>query len=119
MKLTDSDARKALAVLMSQGRLKAAHVAAAIRAHDRIVLELRQRLAALEGRLALGNRRQLRADGQRRRQISAKRKAAMVRQGKYLAAVRRLSARDRARVKSVLASKGYLAAIQTAKRIAD
>ena len=119
MKLTDSDARKAIAVLMFQGRLKAAHVAAAIRAHDQIVSELRQRLAALEGRLTPGNRRQLRASGKRRRRLSTKRKAAMVRQGKYLAAIRRLSARDRARVKAILSSKGYAAAIQQAKRMSN
>jgi hypothetical protein len=42
----------------------------------------------------------------------------MVRQGKYLAAVRRLNARDRARVKAVLSSKGYGAAMHRAKRMA-
>jgi hypothetical protein len=42
----------------------------------------------------------------------------MVRQGKYLAAVRRLSARDRAKVKAVLAEKGYSAAMQQARRMA-
>jgi hypothetical protein len=43
----------------------------------------------------------------------------MIRQGKYLAAIRRLSARDRARVKAVLWSKGYSAAIQKAKKISN
>ena|SRR5215470_7669511 len=118
MKLTGSDARKAIAVLISQGRLKVAHVAVAIRAHDRIVSELRQRLAALEGRSALDHRRQLRTNGKRRRRTSAKRKVAMVRQGKYLAAVRRLGVRDRTKVKRVLASKGYFAAMKEAKRMA-
>jgi hypothetical protein len=42
----------------------------------------------------------------------------MVRQGKYLAAVRRLSAQDRAKVKEVLTSKGWSAAMAEAKMMA-
>ena len=118
MKLTDSDARKAIAVLMFKGRLKAAHVVAAVRAHDRMVLELRERLAALESGITRDGATRPGAARKARKRISAKRRAAMARQGKYLAAVRRLSARDRAKVKAALASKGYSAAMQQAKRIA-
>lgn len=118
MKLTDSEARKALAVLISQGRLRAAQVVAAVRAHDRMVSELRQRLAALESGKALDGARRPRRARKARRRVSANRRASMVRQGKYLAAVRRLSPRDRAKVKSVLGSKGYAAAMQHAKSLA-
>jgi ParB-like chromosome segregation protein Spo0J len=115
MKLTGSDARKAIAVLVSQGKLKAAHVAAAIRSHHRLVSELRQRLAALESVVPVALARRPRATRKARKRVSAKRRAAMARQGKYLAAIRRLSAQDRAKVKAVLASKGYSAAMQQAK----
>ena len=118
MKLTDSDARKAIAVLMSQGRLKAAQVANAISAHGRLVSDLRQRLAALERGAARVAARVPKAARKARKRVSAKRKAAMARQGKYLAAIRRLAARDRAKVKAILGSKGYAAAMQQAKRMA-
>ena len=119
MKLTGSDARKAIAVLMSKGKLRATQVAAAVHAHDRLVAELRQRLAALESGMTADGARRPKAARKVRRRISARRRASMVRQGKYLAAVRRLSVRDRAKVKAVLASKGYSAAMKQAKRIAS
>jgi len=42
----------------------------------------------------------------------------MRRQGKYLAAIRPLSAQDRAKVKAVLKSKGWSVAMAEAKRMA-
>jgi hypothetical protein len=42
----------------------------------------------------------------------------MRRQGKYLAAVRRISVQDRAKVKEVLKSKGWSTAMAEAKRMA-
>jgi hypothetical protein len=41
----------------------------------------------------------------------------MVRQGKYLAAIRLLSAQERGKVKEVLKSKGWSAAMAGAKRM--
>src|ERR1700687_497566 len=115
MKLTDSDAQKAIAVLLSRRRIRPTEVAAAVRAHDRMVKELRQRLAALEGGVVAAGgggperRAGRRTPGQpagrpRQKRVSAERKAAMVRQGKYLAAIGRLSAGDRAKVKAVRTS---------------
>jgi ParB-like chromosome segregation protein Spo0J len=118
MKLTDSDAKKAIAVLISQGKLKAAQVAAAVSAHGRLVSDLRQRLAALERGTARVVTRLPKTARKMRKRVSAKRKAAMARQGRYLAAIRRLAARDRAKVKAILGSKGYGAAMQHAKRMA-
>ena len=134
MKLTDSDARKAIAVLLSRRRLRPLEVAAAVRAHDRMVSELRQRLAALEGfnakdgpfpmkaarltRTVRKTRRGLKLTvTPPKRRVSATRKAAMRRQGKYLAALRPLSVQDRAKVKAVLTSKGWSAAMAEAKRL--
>jgi hypothetical protein len=118
MKLTDSEARRAIAVLISQRKLRPTQVAAAVRAHDRMVSELRQRLATLENGIALDRVRRPRATKKTRKPISAKRRAAMVRQGKYMAAIRRLSAQNRTKVKAALKSKGYSAAMQEAKRMA-
>ncbi len=127
MKLSDSHARKALAVLLAQRKLTAAQVVAAVRTHGRLVFQLQQRLAALEGglvpaRVGTSDHRPKRRSGRSRgrpagTRISAERKAAMVRQGKYLAALRGLSAQKRARVKAVLTSKGWAAAIAAAQRM--
>jgi uncharacterized protein YrrD len=118
MKLTDSEARKAIAVLIFQRRLRPTQVAAAVRAHDRMVSELRQRLAALESGKALDGSRRPRAEQKTQKRISVKRRAAMARQGKYLGAIRRLSVKDRGKVKAILASKGYSAAMQQARSLA-
>jgi hypothetical protein len=132
MNLAETDARKAILVLLSRGRLRPTEVAAAVRAHDRMVSELRKRLAALEalgkdgpfpmrvrGRSGIRKaRRTLKsATAHGGKRVSASRKAAMIRQGKYLAAIRRLNAQSRAKVKSVLTSKGWSAAMAEAKRM--
>jgi len=118
MKLTDSQARKAIAVFISQRKVRPTQVAAAVRAHDRMVSELRQRLAALESGKALDGPRRPRVERKTQKRISAKRRAAMARQGKYLGAIRRLSAKDRVKIKAILASRGYSAAMKQARRLA-
>lgn len=54
-----------------------------------------------------------------RRKADPARQAAMVRQGKYMAATRRLSQTARKRVKAVRAEQGFRAAIALAKALAE
>ena len=54
----------------------------------------------------------------RRGSISAKRRAAMREQGRYLSAIRRLSAAQRAQVKKLRAAKGAEASIAFARKLA-
>jgi len=134
--VTAEEARQALSFLIHEGKLAAREVQKALSRRERLIQETRERLAQLgvDGlqlttRLAKGASRKIRAARKAarptrgptrpvRRRVSAVRKAAMVRQGKYLAAVRRLSARDRVKIKAVLASKGWSAAMAEAKRMA-
>src|SRR5664280_2638151 len=63
-------------------------------------------------------RRAKRADSGGRGPISAKRRAAMREQGRYMSAIRPLSAAQRAQVKELRAAKGAEAAIELALRLA-
>ena len=134
--LSAEQAQQALAFLVHEGRLAASEVRKAFDRREKLIREIKERLAQLgvEGlqlttRLAKGPRRKIRAARKEsrparrpsqpaRKRVSAVRKAAMRRQGKYLAAIRPLSAQDRAKVKAVLKSKGWSVAMAEAKRMA-
>jgi hypothetical protein len=134
--LSAEQAQHALSFLVHEGRLAASEVRKAFDRREKLIREIKERLAQLgvEGlqlttRLAKGASRKIRAARKAarpkrktsqpaRKPVSAVRKAAMVRQGKYLAALRPLSAQDRAKVKAVLKSKGWAAAMAEAKRMA-
>jgi hypothetical protein len=134
--LSAEQAQQALAFLVHEGKLAASEVRKAFDRREKLIREIKVRLAQLgvDGlqlttRLAKGASRKIRAarkasrptrrPSQRaRKRVSAVRKAAMVRQGKYLAALRRLSAQDRAKVKTVLKSKGWSAAMAEARKLA-
>jgi hypothetical protein len=133
--LSAEQAQQALAFLVHEGRLAASDIRKAFDRREKLIREIKERLGQLgvEGlqlttRLAKGASRKIRAarktarparrpSRRTRKRVSAVRKAAMVRQGKYLAAVRRLSAQDRVKVKEVLKSKGWSAAMAEAKRM--
>jgi hypothetical protein len=133
--VTAEQAHQALSFLIHEGKLAASEVRRAFDRREKLVREIKERLAqvGVEGlqlttRLAKGARRKIRAARKAarstrrtsrptRKRVSAVRKAAMVRQGKYLAALRPLSAQDRAKVKAVLKSKGWSAAMAEAKRM--
>ena len=133
--LSAEQAQQALALLVHEGKLAAGDVRKAFDRRQKLIREIKQRMAQLgvEGfqftaRVAKAASRKIRAARKAarptrrpprpvRKRVSPARKAAMVRQGKYLAAIRRLSAQDRAKVKSVLKSKGWSAAMAAAKGI--
>jgi hypothetical protein len=134
--LSAEQAQQALTFLVHEGKLAASEVRKAFGRREKLIQEIKERMAqvGVEGlqlatRLARGASRKIRAarkaarpirrPPQRvRKRVSAVRKAAMRRQGKYLAAVRPLSAQDRAKVKAVLKSTGWSAAVAEAKRMA-
>lgn len=66
---------------------------------------------------ALSQRRAKRAASGRRGPVSAKRRAAMREQGRYMSAIRPLSAAQRAQVKTLRAAKGAEAAIALARKL--
>lgn len=91
------------------------------------IRNVRRSLAAIDaslGRLAVllqdaGTRGETRrVTGKRRLKLSPKRRAALKLQGQYMGHLRNLRPRQKARVKSVKAAKGYASAIRLAKKIA-
>src|ERR1700737_3994076 len=130
--LSAEQAQHALSLLVHEGKLAASEVRKAFDRREKVIREIKERIAQLgvEGlqlttRLGKGGGRKIRAARKKarptrrtsrpaRKRVSAVRKAAMVRQGKYLAAVRPLSAQDRAKVKEVLKSKGWSAEMRGA-----
>jgi hypothetical protein len=126
--VTAEQAHQALTFLVHEGKLAASEVRKAFGRREKLIREIRDRMAALGGegfglveRTNKGASRALRtaekASRPARKRVSAVRKAAMWRQGKYLAALRPLSAQDRAKVKAVLKANGWAAAMAEAKRM--
>lgn len=132
--LSAEQAQQALALLIHEGRLATGEVLKAFHRREKLIREIKQRMAhlgvgglQLTTRLAKGASRKIRAarKGPRptrspqpvRQRVSPKRRAAMVRQGKYLAAIRRLSPQDRSKVKAVLKANGWSKAMAEAKRM--
>jgi hypothetical protein len=127
--LSAEQAHQALTFLVHEGKLAASEVRKAFGRREKLIREIRDRMAALGGegfgiveRANKGASRALRTAEKTsrpaRKRVSAVRKAAMRRQGKYLAAVRRLNVQNRVKVEEVLKSKGWSAAMAEAKRMA-
>jgi hypothetical protein len=118
--LSAQQAHEALTVLLHDGKVKASDVWNAVKRRERLVRELRERLAAFErGALGESGRKARTVRARRRRKpISAARRAAMKAQGRYLAAVRLLSKGGRKKVKAIRAKSGVRSAIAAAKRMA-
>ena len=127
LKLTGEQAREALDFLIHEGKIVAAEVARALARREKLVAELKARLADLgEGGAAAGRRFGKRAAKQwrasrpaRRRAVSAATKAARRAQGEYMAAVRRLSKAARKQIREVRKSSGVRAAIEAARKLAS
>ena len=127
MKFSPSQAHYALNVLMSQGKLRVAHIRKALKNREQEIRSLRERLAALEhfapGAPARGARRPgrpARAAGKkrvRRIRISPRVRALRKLQGKYMGYVRRLKAAEKARVRAVREKQGMQVAIRLAKSL--
>ena len=128
MKFSPSQAHYALNVLMSQGKLRIAHIRKALKNREKEIRSLRERLAALEqfspgASAARAPRRPGRAPRAarktrvRRIKMSPRVRALRQLQGKYMGYVRRLKQAEKARVRSVREKQGMEAAIRLAKSL--
>jgi hypothetical protein len=135
--LSADQALQALHVLMHDGKILARDVTKAIQRREKLVRQLRAKLAELgdEGykvarrvgqqaapRIAAANRQMGRALGVARREgrrvISRAQRAAYQAQGRYMAAVRTLPKSARVKIREIRESSGVVAAIKAAKKMA-
>jgi hypothetical protein len=116
--LTAHHAALALQMLIEDGKIAARDVAAALKRREQMVRELRAKLASLGedagklGREALGDSKT------RRQRLTQAQRVARQAQGRYMAAIRRLSKAARAKVKAVRVESGVDAAIRAARKMA-
>jgi hypothetical protein len=114
MKVSAKQAKHVLETLVAQGRLGWAQVEKVLKGQKEIA-KLRARLASLEKAVSAGWAGRGRSAGRKtRRNLSPKTRALRRLQGKYMGHVRRLSAAEKARVKSVREKQGMQAAIKLA-----
>ena len=126
LKISAQQAREALEFLVHEGKLVAAEVTRALERREKLVKELKTRLAELGDQGAAAGRRFGRSAERewkasrpaRRRAVSAATRAARRAQGEYMAAVRRLSKAARKQIREVRKSSGIRAAIDAAKKLA-
>lgn len=128
MKFSPSQAHYALNVLISQGKLRVAHIRKALKNRESEIRSLRERLAALEhfspaaparsGRKPGRPARAARKPRVRRVRMSPRVRALRQLQGKYMGYVRRLKPAEKARVRSVREKQGIEEAIRLAKSLA-
>src|SRR5438552_5463558 len=128
MKFSPSQAHYALNVLMSQGKLRVAHIRKALKNREQEIRSLRERLAALEqfspgASAARGPRRgrparAVRKKRARRMRMSPRVRALRKLQGKYMGYVRRLKPAEKARVRAIREKEGMQAAIRLAASLA-
>jgi hypothetical protein len=133
LSLSAQQAKAALTVLIQEGKLAAGEVRKALQHRDRLIRDLRAKLAALEAGVLKAGRRVLK-DGffpiagkrkaakrqvaRRKPRISAAARKMYQQQGRYMAAVRRLPKAARAKVKAIREKSGVRAAIAAAKKMA-
>jgi ParB-like chromosome segregation protein Spo0J len=116
--LTAHHAALALQMLIEDGKIAARDVAAALQRRERMVQELRDKLASLgedAGRLVRTASRDARKTRQR---LTRAQKTARQAQGRYMSAVRSLSKTARAKVKAIRVESGVDAAIRAAQKLA-
>ena len=126
LKLSAHHAGVALQMLMEEGKIAAGDVARALRNRERMIQELRARLAALETaarpvarRLASAGRKAARRAAPRaRKAITRAQRIARQAQGRYMAAVRRLSEDARVKIRQIRKESGVDAAIKAAMKMA-
>jgi hypothetical protein len=127
--LNDGEARQALAMLLSEGKIKGSDIRIAFAGYRKRVEALRAELRRLEGGdgpFSMGRTKARRRSpkateispaSRKARRVSPKRRRAMQQQGRYIGAVRQLRPADRVKVKGVRAEKGFAAAIAEARRL--
>jgi hypothetical protein len=122
LNLSTERAAHALHVLIADGKIAARDVTNALKGREQLLHELRQKLAALEGRaisaIAQVRKAVVRNSGRKKPKLSAETLAKYRQQGKYLSAMRPLSKRNRAKVKAIRKKSGVHAAIRAARTIA-
>jgi hypothetical protein len=125
MRITPAESHYVLQSLMSQGRVRLNQVKAVLNGRSKVIAELRERLASLEGMRGGGARRggrkaaaSTRSTKKRRVAISPKVRALRRLQGKYMGYVRRLKPAEKARVREVREKQGMQAAIRLAASLA-
>jgi len=130
--ISAEEARQALQVLVEEGRVAAREVASALRRRDKRIRELREKLAALGAEASAAFQRaarrarpgrvaRQRAKAVRRRAkrtITRAQRVARQAQGRYMAAIRRLSKDSKEKVRAIRKSSGVRAAIAAAKKLA-
>lgn len=123
--LSPDRAAQALSILIHDGKLKLQDVTRALRRRERLIRELTGKLSSLgheaSGAVAsLVRRRGPRAARRKKpARISKAQRAARQAQGRYLGAIRRISAVNRAKVKAIREKSGVRAAIAAAKKMAS
>jgi hypothetical protein len=125
MNLTPGQSHYVLQTLVASGKIRVNQVKAALKGRQKEIVDLRQRLAALEGlggssRAAAAPARRTRARKtvRRRARLSPKVRALRRLQGRYMGYVRRLKAAEKARVRAVREKQGMEAAIRLASSLA-
>jgi len=132
--LSGEQAQQALAVLIQEGKLRASEVRKTPQRRDRLIRDLRAKLAALEAVMVKAGRRVLK-DGffptarkvktakgrtvRRKPRISAATRKLHQQQGRYMAALRPLTTAARSKIKAIREKSGVQAAIAAAKGMAE
>ena len=117
--LSAEQAHNALTYLIHEGKITAKTVQKALANRERLIREIRERVAALGVAAADGFRKAEKATRKpRRKAVSAATRAARRAQGQYMAAVRRLSKSARKEIRAIRQKSGVKSAIAAAKRVA-
>src|SRR5262245_46325794 len=117
VQLTTQHAALALQMLIEDGKIAARDVAAALQRRERIVRELRAKLASLGDDAGRFVRAASKDVQKTRRRLTRAQKTARQAQGRYMAAIRSLSKSARARVKAIRVESGVDAAIRAAQKM--
>jgi hypothetical protein len=125
LRLSAQHAGLALQMLIEEGRIAARDVARALKSRDKLIKELRARLAEIESvsqpvarRLASAGRKAVRRVAPRaRKAITRAQRVARQAQGRYMAAVRSLSADARVKIREIRKQSGVDAAIKAALKM--
>jgi hypothetical protein len=131
LSLSAEQAQAALTVLIQEGKLAAGEVRKALQRRDRLIRDLRAKLAALAtGTVTVGKRlggsllmprkawTVKRKVARRKPRISAATRKIYQQQGRYMAALRPLTKEQRAKVKAIREKSGVRKAIAAAKGLA-
>jgi hypothetical protein len=119
LRLSAHHASLALQMLVDDGKIAAKDVAAALKRREKTIRELRARLSALGEDVATSVAKTAAREAPRaRRAITQAQRRARQAQGRYLAAIRKLSRQARLRVRAIRAKSGVDAAIRAAVKMA-